>query len=147
MTTCTIEGCERPHNARGWCITHYRRWRVHGSPHALPGRFPATFWRKVNKDGPVPEYRPDLGPCWIWTGATDDAGYGRSTTGSKGRTGLAHRIAFELLIGPIPEHLPHIDHLCRVTSCVNPAHLEPVTQAENNRRERAALGYPTLEEA
>lgn len=46
---------------------------------------------------------------------------------------LAHRYAYELLVGPIPEGL-HIDHLCRVRLCVNPAHLEAVTCHENNRR-------------
>jgi hypothetical protein len=51
----------------------------------------------------------------------------------KWRPRLAHRIAYELFIGPIPNGL-HIDHLCRNRGCVNPVHLEPVTQQENMLR-------------
>ena len=86
------------------------------------------FWPKVNKNGPVSDFRPDLGQCWLWTASKDGRGYGRFRFG--GRTQYAHRIAYEWLVGPIPGGLG-IDHLCRVHNCVNPAHLEPVTQREN----------------
>lgn len=88
------------------------------------------FWAKVNKEGAVQGYAPHLGACWMWTGA-DKAGYGAFNDGK--RITPAHRFAYELLVGPIPEGL-QLDHLCRVPGCVNPAHLEPVTQAENIRR-------------
>jgi len=137
--TCSIEGCELPERARGWCKKHYTLWHRHGDPLAkvargTPVRAPAErFWPKVNKDGPVPEHRPDLGPCWIWT-AGGDYGRGRfAVVGRSGRLLLAHRFAYELLIGPIPEGLT-LDHLCMTPLCVNPEHLEPVTQAENSRR-------------
>lgn len=69
--------------------------------------------------------------CWLWTGWVDRNGYGRFWL--DGRSPGAHRVAYELYVGPIPAGL-EIDHLCRVRNCVNPAHLEPVTTAENVRR-------------
>ena len=85
------------------------------------------FWTKINKDGPLPVYRPGLGSCWLWEGTRSPNGYGSIQVGY---TQLAHRVAYELLIGPIPEGLT-LDHLCRVRACVNPKHLEPVSVREN----------------
>lgn len=71
------------------------------------------------------------GDCWIWNGFRFQ-GYGRLTyRGFKTRK--AHRIVYQLLLGPIPDGL-EIDHLCVNPPCVNPNHLEPVTRAENLRR-------------
>lgn len=72
------------------------------------------------------------GGCWIFTGAKQSRGYGSVGIGNK-RTALAHRVAYEALVGPVPEGMT-IDHLCEVKACVNPAHLEVVTAAENLRR-------------
>ena len=94
-------------------------------------RLPARFWAKVNQNGPVPAHRPDLGPCWQWTAALDREGYGRFHW--LGQNGLAHRIAYEMLIGPMPAGLEP-DHLCRNRACVNPLHIEPVTHRENTLR-------------
>jgi hypothetical protein len=69
--------------------------------------------------------------CWLWTGYSDAKGYGRLNF--NGRPQKAHRAVYEALVGPIPDGL-QLDHLCRVRGCVNPAHLEPVTLAENVRR-------------
>lgn len=79
------------------------------------------FWAKVDLSG----------DCWEWTAGKLPAGYGRFKMPN--REALAHRVAYELLVGPIPAGL-HIDHLCRNPSCVRPEHLEPVTPAENVRR-------------
>lgn len=89
------------------------------------------FWSKVDKDGPVPDYRPELGPCWLWTAGQWGEGYGRFWV--SGRPVSAHRFAYEFLVGPIPSGL-QIDHLCRVRNCVNPAHMEPVTNRVNTLR-------------
>ena len=78
------------------------------------------FWAKVNKTD----------TCWLWTACARN-GYGAINAGGAfGKMLPAHRVAYEMLVGPIPEGL-HLDHLCRVTLCVNPKHLEPVTPREN----------------
>lgn len=69
--------------------------------------------------------------CWLWIGGKQAAGYG--SFGVRGSGKLAHRVSYELHRGAIPDGL-HLDHLCRVKSCVNPDHLEPVTPRENVRR-------------
>lgn len=69
--------------------------------------------------------------CWLWT-ASSAAGYGRFHP-HRGINGLAHRWSYEYHVGEIPEGL-QIDHLCRVRSCVNPDHLEPVTPRVNTLR-------------
>lgn len=78
----------------------------------------------------------DADACWIWNGARTKGGYGVFARGSgRGNTTntTAHRIAYELYVGAIPDGY-EIDHLCRVKLCVNPAHLEAVTSRENNLR-------------
>ena len=69
--------------------------------------------------------------CWLWTAGRVWNGYGRFKVA--GRHVYAHRFAYELLDGPIPDGL-QLDHLCRVRHCVNPAHLELVTNRENSLR-------------
>jgi hypothetical protein len=83
------------------------------------------FWPKV-------EESPD--GCWLWTGQRNRAGYGSIRgPGRDAALLMAHRVAYELVVGKIRDGLT-IDHLCGNQSCVNPAHLEPVTIAENIRR-------------
>ncbi len=72
--------------------------------------------------------------CWHFSGALNNNGYGVIGVGR--RVMYAHRAAYEVLVGPIPEGLT-IDHLCRNRACINPTHLEPVTFRENVRRAAA----------
>lgn len=83
----------------------------------------SLFWKKVKKTE---------GGCWEWAAAKGPYGYGYFSIGN-GRAIHAHRVSYELAYGPIPAGL-HIDHLCRNKGCVNPAHLEAVTQKENTLR-------------
>lgn len=90
-------------------------------PVGWKGTLEDRFWSKVEKTD----------TCWLWTAAKDPKGYGRINVG--GYTMLTHRLAYELVVGQIPEGL-QLDHLCRNPGCVNPAHLEPVTNYENSMR-------------
>jgi hypothetical protein len=78
-------------------------------------------WRQLTED-------PEKG-CWLWTGKALQ-GYGMYSNR------LVHRLVYEALIAEIPEGLD-LDHLCLVTLCANPWHLEPVTRSENSRRKWA----------
>lgn len=86
----------------------------------------SRFWSKVDKNG--------RNGCWLWTASKTTKGYGQFSLGSR-KNGTyfmakAHRVAYELLVAPIGGSLT-IDHICRVRHCVNPDHLEPVTNREN----------------
>lgn len=98
---------------------------VPGTTHLSPSLTPentvvtSRFWAKVEKGGE--------GDCWNWTAATS-RGYGCFWIET--RAYLAHRVAYELLVGEIPDG-HELDHLCRNHGCVNPAHLEPVDHKTN----------------
>ena len=69
--------------------------------------------------------------CWLWEGGISQDGY--ALVWANGTGGKAHRMIYEEMRGPVPDGL-QLDHLCRVRFCVNPDHLEPVTQQENVNR-------------
>lgn len=77
--------------------------------------------------------------CWEWTGRLDRGGYGVIGLYKDGGQLIrgAHRVSYELYVNEIPEG-KQIDHLCRVRSCINPEHLEPVTSKENTMRSSIA---------
>lgn len=126
---CTRDA--RRYASAGLCPAHDWQMRNRGSltpiRDARPIRDPDVFWTRVRK--------VESG-CWEWTANLTAAGYGMLNVGN-GKYGYAHRYSWEHMRGPIPAGLT-IDHLCRNRRCVNPDHLEPVTQAENNRRAREA---------
>lgn len=139
---CSIDGCAKAYFGHGWCEMHYDRWRSHGDPLVetiIVGddvrRILSHFDRRGADD------------CWPWHSTLDSDGYG--VIQLEGRQVKAHRWVYEREVGIIPDGLT-LDHLCHTASvtcmeaakcehrrCVNPAHLEPVTNAENVRRARA----------
>lgn len=102
------------------------------------------FWRHVEIGEPR--------DCWRWTGFRNTPGYGMVLGDNERQSHPAHRVAYELTVGPIPDGLV-IDHLCRNRECVNPFHLEPVTDrinilrgegrgARSFRRDACLYGHP-----
>ena len=135
---CCVAYCAKPAKVRGRCQPHYNRW--FRSPDFFP-RGPLSeadrFWPKVDKAGPAPCHRPDLGPCWAWTFSHDEDGYGVFGL-SKKRKIRAHKWAWEAEHEPVPDGL-ELDHFaCDWTGCCNPAHVRPVTHKENMARSRPA---------
>ena len=136
MPGCSVDDCNRIVVGRGLCGKHYQRWQKHGDPltvQHIQGDDEARFWSHVDKDGPVPERKPELGPCWLWTGCVNHRGYGRFSIpdGSGGHREVpAARWICDFTHGVMAVK-EEPDHLCLNTSCVNLAHLEVVTQREN----------------
>lgn len=111
----------------------------------MPARIPddqivCHFWSKVNKNGPVPPHRPELGPCWIWQEGTNGRGYGVFSVRRK--KVYAHRFVCELTYGPLGEK-EQARHKCDNGrgGCVRPDHIEPGTALDNSRdaKERGLL--------
>ena len=93
----------------------------------------ARFWSKVDiLTGPIPSHAPHLGRCWQWRAGRTKQQYGGFHPTKRAMV-LAHRFAYEATVGKIPRGMV-IDHLCRNRSCVNPEHMEAVTNMENLRR-------------
>lgn len=114
---CGVVFTAKPSDQRQYCSTAC--YHAASSPPVAE-----RFWAKVQKTE----------SCWLWTATRTQNGYGQF--GLQGQMAYAHRVAWELTCGPIPEGL-QIDHLCRVRNCVNPGHLEPVTSRVNTLRGKA----------
>lgn len=100
---------------------HHAYYLAHRELHPLPiVTLEERVWKKVDRRGED--------DCWIWLGYHNREGY--AVLGVGNRPGLVHRIAYELIVGKIPDGLT-IDHLCRNRGCVNPRHMEPVPNAVN----------------
>ena len=85
------------------------------------------FWSKVDRES---------GPCWIWTAAKNGSGYGNYSI--KHRFVAAHRYAYTVTNGPIPDGMT-VDHTCFRPLCVNPDHLRLLTHSDNAANQRSAL--------
>lgn len=114
--------------ARGWCRRCYYRWRKRGGDPAVPAYHGG---RSIPLEERI-KYRvdPKTG-CWVWLRAKGNRGDGRIWV--DGRLRLAHRVIYEMHKGPIPRGM-QLDHLCANAACVNPDHMEPVTNRQNKLR-------------
>lgn len=121
MATCKADDCLETNRIKaGYCHRHYERLRRNGKIQVRDRDPIRRFWSRVTRTG----------YCWEWTGAKAN-GYGRVAW--RGRVVAAHRLAYELRVGPIPDGL-ELDHLCRNRGCVRPDHLDPVTGRVNKLR-------------
>jgi hypothetical protein len=129
LTDCAVHDCSSPANgARGWCRTHYTRWRRHGDPTAGARTDEASrFHKYVDTDG----------DCHRWTGSHDRNGYGSFK--ARGRLWGAHQFALVLAGIEVPPGM-NIDHVrargCQHKDCVRVDHLEVVTPGVNTLRGR-----------
>ncbi len=133
MKTCSIDDCGSPVRARTWCNNHWKRWKRWGSPTGAMPPYEERFQPHVQRRG--------LNDCWLYSGKLQKKGYGVFWAGKEV---LAHRYAYELAFGPVPEGMD-VDHTCHNGSgceggacehrrCVNPAHLDAVPPIVNRLR-------------
>jgi hypothetical protein len=138
MPECSIADCRNRVLARGWCAKHYQRWLKYADP-TVTAIGVGSVEERLRRIG----WTETESGCWEWAGHLDSNGYGRLLDPTVGRTEYLSRIAFRLWNGPITAGL-HVRHRCDNPPCMNPAHLELGSHAENMRdmvqRGRSARG-------
>lgn len=120
---CSVDGCDKKHHARDYCMRHYYRWKRNGDPLGGGRRYESaeeSFEKRTTW----------VNNCLVWTASNVPSGYGIIyTPGLKSM--YAHRYAWERANGPIPDGM-QVDHICWNTSCVNLDHLRLASQSQNN---------------
>lgn len=138
---CSVEGCETKAKSLGLCGRHYQQRKAHGQVQSDRLPFADLFWSRVDK-------RDDQ-ECWPWTGTASN-GYGYLKRDRQSIS--AHRVAYELTFGPVPDG-KELDHTCHEPQtciggsaclhrrCCNPRHLVAVLHSENCAPDRTVLGF------
>lgn len=128
---CSVPGCGRKHSVHGLCVSHWSRVRKTGDVQAdVPLRHKRPVGLSLSET--FDYFMPGIpgADCWEWAGSRNRAGYGvvRMTDSSF----PAHRVSYELFIGPIPEGWC-VCHRCDNPPCCNPNHLFVGTKDDNNQ--------------
>lgn len=124
MAGCFVKDCPNPHLAKGYCSKHYQRMWAGAEDPAVGkhGTLEQRFWKKVDKRAP--------NECWPVRGGWKR--YGTMRIPGENRNAGLHRIAYELLVGPIPNGML-VMHACDNPRCCNPAHLGIGSGLDNQR--------------
>lgn len=141
IVSCISPSCDLPRHCRGYCKKHYGRLKRHGDAEVnlAPTRGMSVSERTL--------YYLDKGhpnECWPWKAAHDNNGYGflNMRRNGRGNTAKAHRLVWELLVGPIGDGL-ELDHLCHNRGCCNPEHLREVTHKVNHENRKGTASHNT----
>lgn len=133
--TCTIEGCETKHKARGLCKNHYNEWYRINRPRKSRSKPEVAARKLATKEQLFLTKAIKSEGCWGWSGTLSPTGY--TTLNAERKKWFGHRVSFEMHIGPIPDGFD-IDHKCHNKSCTNPDHLQAVSRKENKENTNGA---------
>lgn len=125
---CAFPGCEKLRRGKDYCTGHLEQRRTGRKLAPLGGAALSPerrFQQRIQQSG----------DCWEWTALRNRSGYGVFPVG--GTRVPAHRYAYEMWVGPIPD-TKYVDHVCHNRACVNPEHLRLVTMKQNNENRRGA---------